>query len=452
MDHMKCVRSILQVARLAAPLALGTATQAVNELVDRAFLGSFSESALAAVVPGGMMSAIFCMFLSGTIGYSGAVVARRLGADDRPGAVKALAQGVWLTALALPLVLLAEPIGQGLLALAGHEPDLLRLESSYYRYALAAGAVNVLTIVLSGYLQAQKRMTIVCAALSVGSGVNILLDWLLVPTLGITGAGFGLLAAGVLSCLILLARVLRDGDVRAAGRSAWKWNAPLAGSIVRQGLPFGASAIVGAGTFAFYTLCLGKFGVGLLAAANAVFAIHGLLYFIVCAIESAVLVLVGRACGGADADAMRRHFLAGTLLAILCVVAFYLLLIPFSDRILALFAPADSADFRCFAGIFLLSMAIRDVFEALQRVTTGALRAIGRTSSILIAHVIYSLGAWLPLFALTTHLKWPLATWQTMTLACAIHAALLLWAWHRHTSCQHRPRTPLGHLQSFLLQ
>ena len=433
MGRVKCVSNILQVARLAAPLALGTATQAVNELVDRAFLGSFSESSLAAVVPGGMLALVFCDFLAGTIGHSGAVIARRLGAGGRSDAVSALAQGVWLTAFALPLVLLAAPLGERLLALADHGPDLLRLESSYYRYALAAGAVNVLTIVLSGYLQAQKRMTIVCAALSVGSGVNILLDWLLVPTLGISGAGFGLLAAGVLSCLILLARVLRDEDVRAAGRSTWEWNASLAGIIVRQGLPFGASAIVGAGTFAFYTLCLGKFSAGLLAAANAVFAIHGLLYFVVCAIESAVLVLVGRACGGADADAMRRHFRAGTLLVILCVVAFYLLLIPFSDRILALFAPADSADFRRFAGIFLLSMAARDVFEALQRVTTGALRAIGRTNSILIAHVIYSLVVWLPLFALTTHLKWPLATWQTMTLACAIHATLLLWAWHRRT-------------------
>ena len=452
MQVVTLLRNILQVGRLAIPLALGSLAQSVNELADRAFLGNFSEASLAAVVPGSMMSAIFCMFLSGTIGYSGAVIARRLGAEDRFGAVKALAQGVWLTAFALPLVLLAEPIGQGLLALAGHEPGLLRLESSYYRYALAAGAVNVLTIVLSGYLQAQKRMTIVCTALSIGSGVNILLDWLLIPMLGISGAGFGLLSAGALSCLILLARVLFDGDVRAAGRAARQWDASLAGSIVRQGLPFGASAIVGAGTFTLYTLCLGKFGAGLLAAANAVFAIHGLLYFIVCAIESAVLVLVGHACGGADADAMRRHFRAGTFLVLLCVTAFYLLLIPFSDRILALFAPADSADFRRFAGIFLLSMAIRDVFEALQRVTTGALRAIGRTNSILIAHVIYSLGVWLPLFALTTHLKWPLATWQTMTLACAIHAALLLWAWHRHTSCQHRPRTPLGHLQSFLLQ
>ena len=432
MRGVTLLRNILQVGRLATPLALGSLAQAVNELADRAFLGNFSEDALAAVVPGSMMSAIFCSFLSGMIGYSGAIIARRIGADDRFSAVSALAQGVWLTTLALPLVLLAEPIGNALLALADHEPGLLRLESSYYRYALAAGAVNVLTIVLSGYLQAQKRMMLVCTALSIGSGVNILLDWLLIPSLGISGAGLGLLSAGILSCLVLLMLVLRDRDVRAVGRSAWRWDASLVGIIVRQGLPFGASAIIGAGTFTFYTLCLGKFGAGLLAAANAVFAIHGLLYFIVCAIESAVLVLVGRAYGRSDSVGMRRHLQAGAFLSVVCVISFYLLLTPVADRALARFTPSESTAFGHFAGIFLLSMVARDVFEALQRTLTGALRATGRTNAILIVHIICSLGVWLPLFTLTTHFQWPLATWQTMTLACAIHAALLTWSWRRH--------------------
>lgn len=433
MRTMKLVRDLAQIVRLAAPLAIGSFAQAVNELVDRAFLGNFSESALAAVVPGAMMSAMFCLFLSGTIGYSGSIIAQKTGAGDRTGAAAALSQGLWLTLFSLPVVLLAWPLGEFLLTLSGHAPDLLRLESTYFRYALAAGTVTVLTTVLSGHFAAQKRTGIICVALSAGNALNILLDWCLIPVLGISGAGLGLLLAAGLSCLLLSARILRDPALRTMERACWKPDRALLSDIVSHGLPFGSSAIVGAGTFTLYSLCLGHFGAGLLAAANAVFAIHGIPYFIVCAIESAVLVLVGRAYGSADADGMRRHLRAGMLLAILCVVVFYLLLIPFSDHILAHFAPADSADFRRFAGIFLLSMAIRDVFEALQRVTTGALRAVGRTSAILLAHVIYSLGVWLPLFAMTTRLDWPLATWQTMSLACAIHAALLLRAWRTAT-------------------
>jgi len=427
---VKSVRDILQVGQLAAPLALGSIAQAVNELVDRIFLGSFSQDALAAVVPSGMISATFCVFLSNTIGYSGAVMARRLGANDRIGAETALFQGVWLTILALPLVLLAWPAGRELLTAAGHAEEVFALEKSYFDYALLAGTVGILTTVLSGYLSARKRMSLVCMALTAGSAANILLDWLLIPSIGIDGAGIGLVAASVASCSLLAFAAHFDPERTRTEINCRRFNRKLAIDIVRQGLPFGISAVVGAGTFALFTLCLGRFSAGLLAAANAVFATHGILYFVVCAIESAVLVLVGRACGKRNADEMRNHARAGAVLAFLCVIAFYASLAPFSDIVLGWFAPAESHDFRHFAGIFLMSMVIRDLFEALQRVYTGALRAIGRTSDILIAHTIYSFAVWAPLFLLTTHLKWPLVTWQTMTVACAVHALILYRIWH----------------------
>jgi len=83
------------------------------------------------------------------------------------------------------------------------------------------------------------------------------------------------------------------------------------------------------------------------------------------------------------------YVFAGALLSVLVVLVFYIPLIPFTGSVIGRMAPASSERFSSFATAFFLTIGIRDTFEALQRVFTGALRAVGRTGAILIAHVVY---------------------------------------------------------------
>lgn len=418
------LHDLMRTLRLAAPLALGSTAFAVYELADRIFLGRFSPSALAAVLPGGMLACILTAVLCATFGYSGTFVARFFGAGDRPRTLAALAQGLWLTLAALPLFLLAAPGGLLLLSVTGHAPDVLAAERTYFLLSLVSGAITVLTTVLGGYFAGLGRTRIVGLATLAGCLANILLDPLLIfaAKLGIAGAGLASVAAAGVNAAILVCALRAERP----SRRDFRFNRALACGILRQGLPFGLSAVVGAGSFTLFTLALGCVDATALAVGNACFALHGILYQVTGALENAVHIEVGQTVGASDTPLVRRATHAGVLLALGATAAFYLALLPFAETILGLFAtgPADDGFLRL-GKTFLLILAVRDVFEGLQRVYTGTLRGTGDTGFILLAHVIGSVVVWMPLVLAAAAGGSATLVWVSSPLALGFHALLL---------------------------
>ena len=95
--------------------------------------------------------------------------------------------------------------------LFGHEPELVVLESSYFRICLAATAVKMTATALGQFLLAINRPWIVLLAAFSSIFVNVGANWLLIyghwgfPAMGVAGAAWGTNLAVTWEVLVLAA-------------------------------------------------------------------------------------------------------------------------------------------------------------------------------------------------------------------------------------------------------
>ena len=121
---------VRDVLRTTLPLVLAMGAHAVNQFTDRVFLARYSDDAIQASLPGGILSWLFICLLVATASYSGTFVAQFHGAGSKRDAAAAYGQGLWLALAALPLILLSIPLGNALFNLAGHAPAILADEKA----------------------------------------------------------------------------------------------------------------------------------------------------------------------------------------------------------------------------------------------------------------------------------------------------------------------------------
>ena len=86
-----------ELLRTALPLMAAALVATINQFVDRLFLGHVSDVAREAITPVTVLTTVFsCTFLE-IAGYTGTFVAQYSGRHRHNQAVRALAQGFWLS-------------------------------------------------------------------------------------------------------------------------------------------------------------------------------------------------------------------------------------------------------------------------------------------------------------------------------------------------------------------
>lgn len=405
--------------RTAAPLVFAALAQALNHIADRFFLARHSSEALAATLPGGMLAITFATFVITTIGYSGTVVAQRHGGGDAAGARRAFAQGLWLTAFALPLFLLTLPIGCALLELGGHAATLLAAEKAYFVWSTPSGFFGTLAAVLGGFLTGQGRTRRVGFATAVGFLANIAFDAVLIPTFGISGAGLALSLAAAVPVLILIPMIRREPLFTDNRREALRFNGREAIRILKLGLPEAVRCSSGAFFFLVFMEVAGKLGELTLSVGNVCFAVNNVLYMVGIAVSSTVTILTGRNTGAHDSAAERASIRSGLLIVLLTTTIFYAFVIPFSGAIMDAFYPKgagfESTVFRRMGVAIFCIMFFRTVLESTYQILSAALKGRGNTIAAMLIEIGCESLVWMPLLhlAITYHPTMP-TLWLTM--------------------------------------
>ena len=433
-DLVTAKAGVAATIALAWPVLMGSAALAVLEFVERLCLGNYSESALAASLPGTMLATTFTLALGNTIGYSGAFVAQFHGAGQGRKSVSALFQGLWLAAFSIPAFLALIPLGQVLIDAVGHAESVRTDEMRMFVCHVFAGIASTFSGVLGGYFSGLGRTRIVGLATVLGCCAGLLLNPLLIfgCRLGVVGAGISSVAAFATSAAILGGCVARDPRVRLAWISGHcAFSPPLAGRIFRLGLPFGLSLLVSNGVFTLFLSVFGRFGMNTLALGNACFTIHNLIYYAVSSLATAAFIQTGYFAGQENPDAVRRILRIALGLACGACVAFYAVVIPFARQMLSAFGFAAAGETVTTGIVFLSLMAVRDLGDTVQSVYAGGLRGIGDTRFILFAKVIVYGFVWTPLFLFVAHNA--ISFWATMSVSFILFAVILRCRWRNQT-------------------
>lgn len=435
---------------IAWPLILTMAGSALMMFADRIFLSRYSAVSIQAALPAGLMSFMVLAFLQNIVHYSGTFVAQYAGSGAHAACARATAQGLWLSVLCIPLILLSLPLGYWLFDFAGHAPDVIAAERSYY-LTLTIGSLFIpFSSALSGFFTGRGYTRLVMVANLIGNAANILLDpifiwgWGFIPELGIVGAGIATAFGQFLILAILTIAIIREKHFSTVYRRrvAFAIKLPLMLRIVRFGVPSGSHVLLDVSTFTIFVFLTGRLDELSFAVSNIALSINHLIFAPLMGIAIAATVLVGQCIGACDPRSATQ---AGGK----CVVIglFYILLVvafigTFYEHLLHFFyaenSPFDYASYLDVGKQLIFIFLIWAAGDAFNIILGGALKGAGDTRFVMIVIAIISVVLWLPaLFILYACGYGIIALWWTMPGYVFLAAGTFAWrfysgGWEKH--------------------
>lgn len=323
-----CIKALdRDILRLAVPALGALVAEPLFLLTDTALVGHLGAEILGGLSIGSALLQTIVGLLIFLAYATTPAVARRLGAGDRAGAIRAGIDGLWL-AIGIGAVLLVAglPASEWLVRLFGAGPQVTAAAHTYFSISLWGIPGMLIVIAANGLLRGlhDTRTPLIVAV--AGFGANAALNVLFIYGLGwgIAGSAFGTVLAqwGMALVYIVIA-------IRAARR---------VGTTLRPGLA-GVRSAAGSGWWLFLrtaslraamlaTVFVGTdLGVPELAALQVALTVFSTLAFILDALAIAGQALIGHGLGASDSPRVtaitRRLILHGltTGLALGVIVA-----------------------------------------------------------------------------------------------------------------------------------
>lgn len=387
--------SLRELLAVAIPLVISSGSLSLMHVTDRMMLTWYSESALAASTPGGMLHWTLMSFPYGVVMYVNTFVAQYDGAGRRERVAASVWQGVWLAVAAGLALACLTPLTTQATRLFGHAESIQALEADYFSVLSWGSPTALLSAALSTFYSGRGRTQVLMFVNLFIAVTNGLLNWLLIfgqgpfPELGIAGAAWGTVLAQMLGSVLYIGWMRRDPDaVRYPFRRECRVDTSLLSRMTRFGLPNGVQYSVDIAAYLLLLVFIGRIGSRELAATNLAFNLNSLAFIPLFGIGTAVTTLVGRRIGeGQPRLAIRTTWLAFGLAA-LYNAAWALVYLFAQDAILAPFArysdPAAFAELRPIVQTLLVYVVLYLYFDAMAVIFGSATRGAGDTRFSLI--------------------------------------------------------------------
>jgi putative MATE family efflux protein len=289
-----------QILALAVPALGALVAEPLFLLTDTALVGHLGAAQLAGLgIAGVILQSVVGLLIFLAYATTPAV-ARRLGAGDRPGAIRAGIDGMWLALImGVALALLGLPAAEPLTAAFGAGPEATNAATTYLTISLAGLPAMLLVIAASGLLRGLQDTRTPLAVAGVGFLVNAVLNAVLIygAGLGIAGSALGTVLAQWGMAIVYIGIAVR------AARST--------GIGVRPGLS-GVTGVAAAGGWLLLrtaslraallvtVLAGAALGVQELAALQVALTLFSTLAFVLDALAIAGQAMVGHGLGAAD--------------------------------------------------------------------------------------------------------------------------------------------------------
>ena len=344
MTRGSCMGHLL---RFAFPLLCGSLLQQLYNMVDSWVVGRYvGDAALAAV---GMGFPVMLMYSSLFIGIStGATVmiAQFFGAGHMEQ-TKDVVDTIYttFTAVILPMTLLAAALVKPLLSLMRTDSEVLP-DAFLYLLIIAVGSIGSLGYNLNaGILQGLGNSRSTLLFLAVASVLNILLDLLFVPVLGmgVEGVAIATILSQLASWLAGVAYINKFYPEVRIHLFHRHFDRDLFQKIISIGLPHGLQmALVSFGIMLVYSQ-VNTFGKEFSAGYNVGTKVDNLSFLAVQAIGSAATAFTGQNMGAERLDRVRTGVRDTLLLGVGWTALSAALVVPLRDSIVGLFTDSPAA-------------------------------------------------------------------------------------------------------------
>lgn len=333
---------------LSVPMVLEMMMESVFFLVDAYFVSSLGANAIATV---GLTESVLTLVYAIAIGLSmgaTAIVARRVGEKDIPGAGKAAVQAIFLgviVAILISMVGILFP--REILSLMGGSPELVAEGYGYTQILLGGNVTIMLLFLINAVFRGAGDASVAMKVLILSNLLNIALDpmfifgWGIVPAFGVKGAAIATtIGRGTAVVFQLLILILGWSRIKVGIRQ-FVFHAGVMWNLVKVSLGGIGQFIIGTSSWVFLMRIMAEFGSEVLA--GYTIAIRVLMFTLMPSwgMSNAAATLVGQNLGASKPDrAERSVWRTGKYNAwfMMGVSLFYLV---FAENIMAIFSDID---------------------------------------------------------------------------------------------------------------
>lgn len=430
-----------EMLRVAWPLIVSMGSFTLMQFGDRLFLAWHSVVSIQAALPAGILSFTLVSGFMALAGYAGTFVAQYHGAGEPLGCSRSTAQGVLLALASWPLMLALIPFGLWLLRISGHAPAVLEEERAYFTILMLGSVTAPLGAAIAAFFSGRGDTRSPMLANVAGNAVNLVLDYVLIfgrwglPALGIRGAAWATVIAGLVSPAVLLALYFsRRFEPVFGTRRTFRWDLGLMRRMIRFGLPAAVHLVLDVGAFTLFVLLTGRLGEASLAASNIALSINNIAFMPLIGMSIAASVLVGQYQGRRESRIAEKAGWTALKIGWIYMGAIALTFVLFPAAYFRLFtwrggSHLPLADLLPLGRRLLLMMAIWGMLDAVNLILSGALKGAGDTRFVMTYSVAMAWGLWISgevviFFLLKGGILW---AWGWMTFYVIALALGFLW-------------------------
>lgn len=412
------------ILRIALPMVASQASETIMMFVDRLFLSKLGKMYISSAMSGGLTTFVFFSFFMGIVGYVNAIVAQYYGAGKRSECSRVTFQGIYLSFLFYPLLLLLIPFGKFLFAFTGHIPEQVVLEFSYFRILMFGGILALIRSTLAGFFIGIGKTRIVMIANITGMFVNIPVNWMLIfgkfgfPALGMEGAAIGTVC-GSLAITLFLSLAFISGKNRQVfmASSMLKTDISLLKKLLRFGIPAGTETFLNVAAFNIFLQLMHSYSPDVAAAVTITFNWDLVAFIPMLGLGFATTALVGQQIGAKNIEGARHATYLSLRVAWVYSGSMMLLFIFGAGPLVSVFAGgfgAADAGVVPLAVILLRLASVYTLADATQLVFAGALRGAGDTAFVM---------------KISTILHWIMAVVSWILIKVLVVSPVLVWIW-----------------------
>ncbi len=387
-----------QLFQLAWPSLVENLLQTMLGFVDLVFVGQLGPDAIAGVGLGNQLMILLQVAFMGLSVGNQALVARGIGAGDKPDAARIAKQSLVLAVLiSVGIAVIGSVASYPIIAVMGATPDVTAIGAAFLRvvstFSIAMGIMLIGGGTLRGSGDTRSPMVIT----GLINLINIALDYLLIfgnfgfPQMGAVGSAVATTAARAVGAILVLYVLFKRGSVLKLNlRGGWGFHREAIGRILNIGWPAAAEQVVfqlGFLTFSAVAILLGTDD---LAAQQIAFNISNFSILPAFAFGVAALTLVGQNLGARDparAEASAWQALKSGMVW-MCVMGlgFY----AFRHFFVAMYT--DDPTVTQLGEMCLTFIAFAQPLQAISVILASALRGAGDTRATLVFTFI---GVWI---------------------------------------------------------
>ncbi|MCI0499615.1 MAG: MATE family efflux transporter [Planctomycetales bacterium] len=452
--HFHGPGGIQEMVAMALPMVASNACETVMTFTDRLFLSRLGPQQMSAAMGGGLTCFLMTTFVLGLTGYTTALVAQYLGANQKNRCAVAVTQALIISILAYPVILATRPLGLWLFEVMDIPAEQLIPQKQYFNILLSGALIGLLRNTLSCFFSGIGKTRIVMVSAMTAMIVNVGANYLLIfgklgfPALGIRGAAWGTLFGGFCG-LAVLAGIYFGPAVRREYNivRAFCFDAGMMKKLLHFGYPAGVEFFLNLLAFDLLIMILHSYNLTTAAAVTIVFNWDMVSFVPLIGINIGVTSLVGRYMGANLPDTAHRATLSGLKLAWIYSFCTMIAFAFFPHILVGLFRPQEET--ALFAevfpmAVFMLRMAALYVMaDAVMLVFGGALRGAGDTFWAMCISVILH---WILVAALFMLVRvWNVRPTVSWNVLCCIFMLLSTLFYLRYRQGKWRTLRVVGH-------